>query len=63
MRCTTSTCKRLVLALTAHHQPRIDESTLVRQAGVQHDPGRLFDLALDGLILTLEQQLNHTKTP
>lgn len=28
----------------------------VQQAGVQHDPQRLFELALDGLLLTLQAQ-------
>jgi TetR/AcrR family tetracycline transcriptional repressor len=37
--------------LPAEHYPALSR---VQHAGVAHDPGRLFDLALDGLILTLQ---------
>ena len=38
-------------ALPATRYPALSR---VQQANVAHDPGRIFDLALDGLILALQ---------
>jgi TetR/AcrR family transcriptional regulator, tetracycline repressor protein len=43
-------------ALPAERYPGL---AAVRRSGTRHDPQRLFVLALDGLILGLQDQLNH----
>jgi TetR/AcrR family tetracycline transcriptional repressor len=57
--------RQVQAALPAERYPALSR---VQQAGVHHDPGRLFDLALDGLILALqsrcrEGQARHTVPP
>jgi TetR/AcrR family tetracycline transcriptional repressor len=46
-------------ALPAERYPGL---AAVRRAGTRHDPERLFDFALDGLILALQDRLNHNRT-
>lgn len=46
-----------LLAQQSLRVDRFPSLATIERAGVHHDPDRLFELALDGLLLVLEQQL------